>query len=36
MALNLGLEQVSHDMLVCIDADTFLHPQALRRIVTRF
>jgi poly-beta-1,6-N-acetyl-D-glucosamine synthase len=36
MALNLGLEQVSHEILVCIDADTFLHPQALRRIVTRF
>ena len=36
IALNLGLEHVSHDMLVCIDADTFLHPQALRRIVTRF
>lgn len=35
-ALNLGLEQVSHDILVCIDADTYLHPQALRRIVTRF
>ena len=36
MALNQGLEHVSHDILVCIDADTFLHPQALRRIVTRF
>ncbi len=35
-ALNQGLEHVSHDILVCIDADTFLHPQALRRIVTRF
>jgi len=36
VALNQGLEHVSHDILVCIDADTFLHPQALRRIVTRF
>lgn len=36
MALNQGLEHVSHDILVCIDADTFLHTQALRRIVTRF
>ena len=36
MALNQGLEHVSHDILICIDADTFLHPQALRRIVTRF
>ena len=36
MALNQGLEYVAHDILVCIDADTFLHPQALRRIVTRF
>ena len=36
MALNQGLAHVSHDIVVCIDADTFLHPQALRRIVTRF
>jgi len=36
MALNQGLAHVSHDILVCIDADTFLHPQALRRIVARF
>ena len=36
MALNQGLQHVSHDILVCIDADTFLHPQALKRIVTRF
>ena len=35
-ALNQGLAYVSHDILVCIDADTFLHTQALRRIVTRF
>ncbi len=34
-ALNAGLEAVSHRYLVTIDADTFLHPQALRRIVAR-
>ncbi len=35
-ALNQGLKHVSQDIVVCIDADTFLHPQALRRIVARF
>jgi biofilm PGA synthesis N-glycosyltransferase PgaC len=35
-ALNEGLKHVSQDIVVCIDADTFLHPQALRRIVARF
>ncbi len=35
-ALNQGLEHVTQDIVVCIDADTFLHPQALRRIVSRF
>jgi biofilm PGA synthesis N-glycosyltransferase PgaC len=35
-ALNEGLKHVSHEIVVCIDADTFLHPQALRRIVARF
>lgn len=34
-ALNAGLEAVSHRILVTIDADTFLHPQAIRRIVAR-
>jgi biofilm PGA synthesis N-glycosyltransferase PgaC len=34
-ALNVGLDAVSHRVLVTIDADTFLHPQALRRIVAR-
>ncbi len=34
-ALNEGLKQVNNDIVVCIDADTFLHPQALRRIVAR-
>ena len=35
-ALNEGLKHVSHEIVICIDADTFLHPQALRRIVARF
>ncbi|HEY7217936.1 MAG TPA: glycosyltransferase family 2 protein [Candidatus Binatia bacterium] len=35
-ALNEGLKHVSEDLVICIDADTFLHPQALRRIVARF
>jgi len=35
-ALNQGLEHVTQDIVVCIDADTFLHPQALRRIIARF
>ncbi|MDR7455298.1 MAG: glycosyltransferase [Armatimonadota bacterium] len=35
MALNYGLAAVHTDLVVTIDADTFLHPQALRRIVAR-
>ncbi len=35
-ALNEGLKHVTQDIVVCIDADTFLHPQALRRIMARF
>jgi biofilm PGA synthesis N-glycosyltransferase PgaC len=35
-ALNEGLKHVTNDIVVCIDADTFLHPQALKRIVARF
>jgi biofilm PGA synthesis N-glycosyltransferase PgaC len=35
-ALNEGLKHVSNQIVVCIDADTFLHPQALKRIVARF
>lgn len=34
-ALNRGLEAVSNNILVTIDADAFLHPQAIRRIVAR-
>jgi len=35
MALNYGLAAVQTDLVATIDADTFLHPQALRRIVAR-
>jgi biofilm PGA synthesis N-glycosyltransferase PgaC len=35
-ALNEGMKHVTQEIVVCIDADTFLHPQALRRIVARF
>ena len=34
-ALNTGLRYVSNEIMVCIDADTFLHKEALRRIVAR-
>jgi poly-beta-1,6-N-acetyl-D-glucosamine synthase len=35
-ALNEGLKYVSNEIVVCIDADTFLHSQALKRVVARF
>lgn len=35
-ALNEGLKAVSTELFVTIDADTFLHPQALTRLVARF
>lgn len=34
-ALNEGLKHVTNEIMVCIDADTFLHPQAVRRIIAR-
>ena len=34
-ALTAGLHAVNTDITVCIDADTYLHPQALKRIVAR-
>lgn len=34
-ALNKGLAKCSHDIVVTIDADTFLHHKALRNIVAR-
>lgn len=35
-ALNFGIKRVNTRIVVTIDADTFLHPEALKRIVTRF
>src|SRR5207244_13059029 len=32
-ALNFGLERASHDLIVTIDADTFLYKNAVKRIV---
>ncbi|HET9216396.1 MAG TPA: glycosyltransferase family 2 protein [Terriglobia bacterium] len=34
-ALTAGLHAVTTDVTVCIDADTYLQPQALKRIVAR-
>ncbi len=34
-ALDVGLQQVATPIVVTIDADTYLQPEALRRIVTR-
>jgi poly-beta-1,6-N-acetyl-D-glucosamine synthase len=34
-ALNTALEQVTTPYVVTVDADTLLHPQALRRLVSR-
>lgn len=34
-ALNSALEQVETDLVVTVDADTLLHPGALRRLVSR-
>jgi len=34
-ALTAGLRAITTDITVCIDADTYLHPQALKRIVAR-
>ncbi len=33
-ALNRGLEEASHDLIVTIDADTYLHPESLARLIT--
>jgi cellulose synthase/poly-beta-1,6-N-acetylglucosamine synthase-like glycosyltransferase len=35
-ALNLGLEHVTTDLVGCLDADSYVEPQALREIVKRF
>lgn len=34
-ALNKGLKYINTEYTVSIDADTFLHPQAIKRIMTR-
>jgi len=35
-ALNLGLEHLESDYVGCLDADSFVHPQALKRIIKTF
>ncbi len=35
-ALNLGLEHVTSEFVGCLDADSFVHPQALKRIMKYF
>ena len=35
-ALNFGIEQAESEFVVCIDADTQLHPQALRQLISHF
>ncbi len=35
-ALNYALEFIDTDLVGCLDADSFVHPEALRRIVAKF
>lgn len=35
-ALNVGIKEVSNEIIVTMDADTFLHKEAIKRIVTRY
>lgn len=35
-ALNYALEFIDSDLVGCLDADSFVHPEALKRIVVRF
>ncbi len=35
-AVNYALERNESDLVGCLDADSFVHPQALKRIVARF
>jgi cellulose synthase/poly-beta-1,6-N-acetylglucosamine synthase-like glycosyltransferase len=35
-ALNYALEFVDSDLVGCLDADSFVHPEALRRLVAKF
>lgn len=35
-ALNYGLSLIDSDLVGCLDADSFVHPEALRRIAAKF
>lgn len=35
-ALNFALEFINTDLVGCLDADSFVHPEALRRLVAKF
>jgi poly-beta-1,6-N-acetyl-D-glucosamine synthase len=35
-ALNAGLKRATHEIVLTIDADTYLHPEALKRLIARF
>lgn len=35
-ALNYALEYVDSDLVGCLDADSYVHPEALKRIVVKF
>ncbi len=35
-AVNYGIEKSQSDFIGCLDADSFVHPQALKRIMTYF
>lgn len=35
-ALNYALDQINTELVGCLDADSFVHPEALRRIVKNF
>jgi cellulose synthase/poly-beta-1,6-N-acetylglucosamine synthase-like glycosyltransferase len=35
-ALNYALKYINSDLVGCLDADSFVHPEALNRIVTEF
>ena len=35
-ALNYALEFVDSDLVGCLDADSYVHPEALKRIVAKF
>lgn len=35
-AVNLGIKNSTSDIIGCLDADSFVHPQALRRMVNLF